>query len=217
MISTLKSTTQVHNEQYGERRVVIHDLGWQQYQQILSALPQTRATRLTYATRTLEISMPLEDHEQASELIGLFIRILVLELSLKMKSMGSTTLNREDLIKGSEPDKAYYIQNQHKVAGRSVDLKTDPPPDLIVEIDITHTDIDKNKLYSAMGVPEFWRFNGREWRIYLLQNSDYIEVENSPTFPMVEKEDLYRFLEHAKRDEIAAEIEFRAWVKDKLT
>ncbi|MEO1404361.1 MAG: Uma2 family endonuclease [Cyanobacteria bacterium J06635_1] len=133
---------------------------------MLSALPQSRAAHLTYDHGTLEISRPLEEHERASELIGLFIRILVVEMGLKLKSMRSTTLDREDLDRGAEPDNAYYIQHQAQVAGRNVDLSTDPPPDLVVEVDITHTDIDKNRLYASMGVPEFWRFNGQTWRIY---------------------------------------------------
>jgi len=200
----------------GEKRVSFRNLGWAQYQQILQALPSTRAAHLTYALGTLEISMPLEDHEQASELIGLFIRILVVELGLRLKSMRSTTLEREALDRGAEPDNAYYIQNQAKVAGRRVNLEDDPPPDLVVEVDITHTDIDKNNLYASMGVPEFWRFNGRIWRIYQLEGDTYLEKEKSPTFPLVQKTDLYAFLEQAKQDEVAAEIEFRAWVRDQL-
>ncbi len=52
-----------------------------------------------------------------------------------------TTLDREDLDRGAEPDNAYYIQNQPRVAGRTVNLQQYPPPDLVVEVDITHTDI----------------------------------------------------------------------------
>jgi Uma2 family endonuclease len=200
----------------GEKRVSLHHLTWAQYRQVQTALPESRAARLTYDSGTLEISMPLEDHEQASELIGLFIRILVVELGLKLKSMRSTTLEREDLDRGAEPDNAYYIQNQSLVAGRRVDLKRDPPPDLVVEIDMTHTDIDKNRLYASMGVPELWRFDGQTWLIYLLDQGIYQPTDRSPTFPMVEKADLYRFIEQARQDEVAAEIEFRSWVRQKL-
>ena len=59
------------------------------------------------------------------------------------KSMGSTTLDREALDRSAEPDNAYYIKNQPLVTGRDVDLDQDPPPGLIVEVDITHTDIAK--------------------------------------------------------------------------
>ena len=200
----------------GEKRVVFHHLNWQSYQQILQALPESRSARLIYDQGTLEITMPLEDHEFAAELIGRFIYFLVVELGLRIKSMGSTTLNREELDRGAEPDKAYYIQNQFRVAGKKIDLKQDPPPDLVVEVDITHTDINKLALYASMGVSEFWRYNGQVWRIYQLQDSQYQEVEVSPTFPFVPKTKLYEFLIQAQQDEVEAEVSFRAWVRQHL-
>ncbi|MGK7876239.1 MAG: Uma2 family endonuclease [Xenococcaceae cyanobacterium] len=130
----------------------------------------------------------------------------------KIKTMGSTTLDREDLDRGAELDKAYYIQNQAKVAGKTVDLKQDPPPDLVVEVDITHTDIDKLALYAKMGVPEFWRYNGEVWRIYQRSGDRYQEVNGSPTFPFVPKTKLYEFLAQAQEDEIEAEQTLRQWL-----
>ena len=201
----------------GENRVALKGLSWLAYQQILNALPQSRAARLTYDRGTLEITMPLEKHESSSRLIELFIRILVLELGgMKLKTMGSTTMNREDLQRGAEPDCAYYIQNQPKVAGKTVDFMQDPPPDLVVEVDITHTDIDKNAFYASMGIPEFWRFNGQELKIYALQKASYVECDRSPTFAWMQKEYLYSFLEEAQQDEIVAEVKFRAFVKESL-
>jgi Uma2 family endonuclease len=196
-----------------EQRVVFHNISWQAYEQILAALGESRSSRLTYDQGTLEITMPLEEHESAVRLIELFIRILVVELGMKIKTMGSTTLNRPDLQKSAEPDDCYYIQNQPLVAGKTVDLNTDPPPDLIAEVDITHTDINKLLLYASMGVPEFWRYNGQTLRIYQLQDGQYIEVENSPTFPWEIKDRLYQFLAEGKLDEVEAEKSFRAWVQ----
>ncbi|MFZ9739423.1 MAG: Uma2 family endonuclease [Prochlorotrichaceae cyanobacterium] len=200
-------------EPRGENRVIFHNLNWSTYQQILHALPGNRAARLTYDRGTLEITMPSELHEFSGELIALFIRILVIELGLKIKTMGSTTLDREDLNRGAEPDKAFYIQNQPAVAGRRVDLSQDPPPDLVVEVEISHSDIDKLKLYAAMGVPEFWRYNGKILRIYQLQGGLYHEVEQSPTFPQVPKTRLYQFLSEGQADEIAAEHTLRNWLR----
>ena len=200
-----------------EKRVTLYGLTWQAYQQILNVLPQTRSARLTYDHGTLEITIPLESHEFASEMFSVFIRILVEELDLKLKSMRSTTLDREDLNRGAEPDNAYYIQNQPKVKGREVNLSIDPPPDLVVEVDITHTDIDKNRLYADMGVPEFWRYNGEEWFIYLLEEDAYIETSRSATFPIVAKDDLYQFLEQAKQEEIMAGKALRNLIKARIT
>ncbi|MFH7244355.1 MAG: Uma2 family endonuclease [Spirulina sp.] len=188
-------------------------LDWSAFQQIHQLLSPRTQARFTYDNGTLEITMPLESHERLARLIELFVRILVVELGLKMKSMGSTTLAREDLSKSAEPDSGYYIQNYTLVADHEINLAVDPPPDLVVEVDITHTDIQKNDLYASLGVPEFWRFNGRDWIILKLIEGQYEERDQSPIFPMVAKADLYRFLQTAMTDEVAAEVDFRQWVR----
>lgn len=98
-----------------------------------------------------------------------------------------------------------------------MDFSEYPPPDLVVEVDITHTDIAKNQFYAALGVPEFWRFNGKVWRIYQLKSGVYMEVDRSPTFPDVPKEWLYDFLATAKEDEIGAMRELRERWRGKLS
>ncbi|MEM9007989.1 MAG: Uma2 family endonuclease [Cyanobacteria bacterium P01_F01_bin.86] len=195
----------------GEQRVMLQGISWASYMQILEVLPQSRGARLTYDDGILEITVPLEDHGFSGRLIECFIRTLVELMGLRIKTMGSTTMNYPQLKKGAEPDNAYYIQNQPLVKGRNVDFSQDPPPDLVVEVDITHTDIAKNQFYASLGVPEFWRFNGKTWRIYLLQEAVYKEVDTSPTFPQVPKEQLYFFLERAKEDEIEAVQSLRSW------
>ena len=209
-----RSTTNTLPTAPGENRVALPGLDWMAYQQMKVLLNERTRARLTYDRGKLEITMPSEPHEFYARLIERFIVILVVELGLRVKTMGSTTLDREDLDRGAEPDNGYYIQNQPQVAGRAVDLAVDPPPDLVVEVDINHTDIDKNALYASMGVPEFWRFNGKVWQIYQLKNGEYAELESSPTFPMVEKENLYQFLLTCLQDEVEAEINFRTWVKE---
>jgi Uma2 family endonuclease len=200
----------------GERRVAFKNISWQGYQQLLGILGEERS-RLTFDRGILEITMPLEEHEFSGRSIELLVRILVVEMGLKIKTMGSTTLDRSDLDRGAEPDNAYYIQNQPLVAGRNVDLATDPPPDLVVEVDITHTDINKPALYASMGVPEFWRYDGREWHIYQLQGNEYLEVDRSPTFPILPKAKFYEFLEIARLDEVEAEVNLREWVRSTIS
>lgn len=197
----------------GEKRITFRDLNWAEFKQIQQLLTERTQARFIYDDGTLEITMPLEAHERFARLIELFIRILVVELGMKIKTMGSTTLDREDLLKSAEPDNGYYIQNYALVADHEIDLDQDPPPDLVVEVDITNTDINKNRLYASLGVPEFWRFNGRAWQILCLVEGGYVEHDRSPTFPIVEKSDLYQFVETALLDEVTAEINFRQWVK----
>jgi Uma2 family endonuclease len=200
----------------GEKRMTFRNLDWNAFKQIQNLLTERTRARFTYDNGVLEITMPLEGHERSARLIELFIRVLVVELGMKVKTMGSTTLDREDLLKSAEPDNGYYIQNFALVADHEVDLNVDPAPDLVVEVDITNTDVNKNNLYASMGVPEFWRFNGRLWKILQLTDGVYVECDRSPTFPIIEKTDLYQFLETALLDEVTAEVNFRQWVRQQV-
>lgn len=201
----------------GEKRLTFRNLDWHAFKQIQSLLTERTRARFTYDNGVLEITMPLEGHERSARLIERFILILVMELGMKVKTMGSTTLDREDLLKSAEPDNGYYIQNYALVASHEVNLNVDPAPDLVVEVDITNTDLNKNTLYASMGVQEFWRFNGRVWKILQLVDGAYVECDRPPTFPLIEKTDLYQFLEAALLDEVAAEINFRQWVRQQVS
>lgn len=213
MVSATPLVSQPLPQPIGEKRFVFRSLDWQRYQTLREMLSHDRNIRFTYAQGTLEVTMPLEIHEFSARLIELFIRILVMESGRDLKTMGSTTLDRETLDRSAEPDNAYYIQNQPLVAGRDVDFDRDPPPDLVVEVDITHTDIDKLRLYAAMGIPEFWRYNGKTWRVYCLQADSYEELAVSPTFTTVPKAKLYEFLAAARQSEVQAERDLRAWIR----
>ncbi|NEQ69953.1 MAG: Uma2 family endonuclease [Symploca sp. SIO2D2] len=213
MVSVAPIISQPVPQPVGEKRFLFRSLDWQRYQMLRETLSRDRNIRFIYMQGTLEVTMPLEIHEFSARLIEKFIWILVVELGMKVKTMGSTTLDKEELDKSAEPDDAYYIQNQPLVAGRDVDLERDPPPDLVVEVDITHTDINKLQLYAALGIPEFWRYNGEVWRIYSLHDGEYQEVEVSPTFSLVPKVKLYEFLATARQDEVEAELALREWLR----
>ncbi len=222
MVSVAPLVSQPVPQPVGEKRLLFHSLDWQRYQALREMLCQARGVsslenrniRFTYLQGKLEVTVPLEIHEFSTRLIEVFIRILVVEFGMKVKTMGSTTLDRELLGRSAEPDNAYYIQNQPLVAGRDIDLDRDPPPDLVVEVDISHTDIDKLALYAAMNIPEFWRYNGEVWRVYQLQDGEYREVASSPTFPQVPKVKLYEFLAMARQDEVSAELALRQWARE---
>lgn len=181
-----------------EKRVTLNNISWDAYEQILDALGDNRAALITYYQGVLEIMTPLEEHETGSENIGMLIQILTEELNLNIKSMASTTLKIPNSKIGAEPDKCYYIQNEPAVRGKTVDLAVDPPPDLILEVDITHTDINKTQLYQEMKVPEFWRYNGSRLTIYLLTQGEYQESATSATFPILTKSMVYDFLAQCK-------------------
>lgn len=60
-----------------------------------------------------------------------------------------------------------------------VDLTIDPPPDLVIEVEITSSAIQKLKLFAAMGVPEVWRHDGERLQMFTLSDGKYNPVETS--------------------------------------
>jgi Uma2 family endonuclease len=109
-------------------------------------------------------------------------------MRIRIQSCGSTTWRREDLQRGLEPDNCYYIEHEPAVRDREeLDLTIDPPPDLVVEVDITSSSINRMSIYAAMGVPEIWRWHDDTLQIFRLgADSKYSAVASSlalPEFP----------------------------------
>lgn len=181
-----------------EKRVALDNISWQAYEQILNAFGENRAAKVHYYQGILEIMTPLEAHESSSENIGILIHIITEELNLNIKSLASTTLKIPEKKTGAEPDKCYYIKNEPAVRGKTVNLNQDPPPDLVLEVDITHTDINKKQLSQEMQVPEFWRYNGKKLIVYVLNKGEYQESENSHNFPILNKTMVYEFISQCR-------------------
>lgn len=182
------------------QHVVLENITWQTYQLLLLETGDRRAVRFCYHRGILEIVMPLDVHEAINRLLEKIISAITFELGLSIKSLGSTTLNREDLLAGTEPDSCFYIQNARKIKGRKLNLQTDPPPDLAIEVDITSSSRLRFTTYKHLGIPEIWRYTAKEGiKIYQLQNAEYIECEFSPTFPMLSGTVINQFLQKANQ------------------
>ena len=139
-----------------EQRVILSNISWQTFEQLLKELGDNRTSRLAYDEGVLEIMTPLGRHENNNRFIESMIGAIADELNLNLKRFGSLTLKRSKKLKGAEPDSCYYLQNEPLVRSKQeIDLDKDPPPDLVLEIDITSGSLNKQPIYAAIGVPEF--------------------------------------------------------------
>ncbi|MES1023769.1 Uma2 family endonuclease [Gloeocapsa sp. BRSZ] len=178
-------------------RVILEDISWQEFETILIELGEHRGSRVAYTQGSLEIMVPLPEHEKAKVIIGDLVKILLDELNLDWEPLGSTTFKREDMAAGVEPDDCFYIQNYKLMIGKErIDLSVDPPPDLAIEIDVT----SKTKItaYQALQVPEIWRYEDGVLEINLLQKDVYIKSETSlifSNFPV--KDEIPQFVQMA--------------------
>jgi Uma2 family endonuclease len=129
-------------EERAEQRIVLHSVSWQGYESLLREIGD-RHLRLTYDNGDLEFMTLSFGHEHAGEWIGGLIFFLALEWNIPVCSGGSTTLKKAIRKKGLEPDKCFWIANEEAVRdNKDWDAKTDPPPDLVVEVDIMRSSLD---------------------------------------------------------------------------
>lgn len=201
-----------------EQRTLLENISWSTFETLLKEIGDKRGYRIAYDNGMLEIMSPLYEHENPKIQSDRFIFILAEELGIEIKSAGSMTLKQEQAKKGIEPDNCYYIQSEPAVRGRQeLDLETAPPPDLAIEIDITSSSINKSGIYSALGVPELWRYNGRVLKFYQLASEEYVECNFSIAFPFLSSTEMSRFFEQTKTmGEIALVKSFRIWVREKI-
>ena len=205
-------------------RVILRNISWQTYQSLIRDFEAEPAIRLTYDRGTLEIRMPLDPHETYKKLIGRLIEAATEELNLEIRSLGSRTCDREDLARGLEPDQCYYIQHEALVREiEQIDLAQLPPPDLAVEVDITSSSLDRFAIYTDLGMPEIWRYDGRSLTIYALQAGKYERCNRSVALPLLTANDISRFLGlRFPKDETQTTVsenslvkQFRQWIRSR--
>ena len=191
-----KTASQRPNASQPASRMVLTGVSWRTYECLLEDHADRSAPRFTYDHGTLEIMSPRTPHEQDHRFLADLVLLVATELRIETLTVGSMTFRRRDIESGFEPDSAFYIQHQAEVRGREqIDVDVDPPPDLVIEADATHSSLDKLSLLARFGVPEVWRVEHGRVRIYSLNNQTYGEVTSSRAIPTLTLEIINQFLE----------------------
>jgi len=171
--------------------------------------------RLSYDQGLLEIMSPSAKHEKYARLFEHLIAVLTEELNLEFVSCGSVTLRLQKKSKGTEPDDCFYIRNVAQILDKEwINLETDPPPDLAIEIDVTHPTLNKLAIYAGLGVPEVWRYNGARVEFYRLVEEGYAVIPASHLFPFLMPAALVEYLRLGSTQGInTMRRAFQAWVQ----
>jgi Uma2 family endonuclease len=197
---------------------VLHGIDWPTYTRLLRAFEAGRRFRLTYDRGTLEIMVPLLEREGPADLLGWLIKVLIEEFNLPARLGGSVTLRRRRRSRGLEPDRCFWIASAARLQGRQhLDLRTDPPPDLAVEIDVTHSSLNRMSIYAALGVPEVWRLAAGTLTFNVLDSRSYAVRTHSLAFPRLASAELLPFLEQqGQTDDTSIVRQFREWARQNL-
>jgi Uma2 family endonuclease len=198
-----------------EQRVVLENIRWSTYEAILDDV-DNRHGRITYDQGVLEIMSPSKLHQKITEVIGRLILTFTEELRIDIESVGSTTFKRQDMNRGFEADKCFYIQHAKQVRVHDeIDLTVHPPPDLVIEVDISRTSMAKLTVFGAMGIPEIWRCDGQSLQIFSWRDGEYVETDESkvlPSFPVSRITEILNQRCTSSENELIRG--FREWLRD---
>jgi Uma2 family endonuclease len=190
---------------------IIYDVSWDEYEELLAAYLGKSFPRFNYNDGVLEVVMPNSvPHEEENRTLARLFEFIAVELEIDFRNFGSATFKKKDVRKGVEPDSCFYIQSVKAIEGRrDFTLEDAPPPDLIIEADVTSSSLPRFPIFAALGVPEVWRFdsNDEQVRFYRLENGKYREIENSLAIPILTSRRTTEFLEESRA------LSSTAWAK----
>lgn len=199
--------------------LVLQDISWETYEKLLEIFSDRSIPRITYYRGSLELIVPGTEREVSSWNLGQLVAELTAEMGLEILGFKSSTWRLQERAIGKEADESFYIQNEAKVRNKlQIDLKVYPPPDLAIEVDLTHSSIDGMSVYAELKVPEVWLWRKGQLTINLLKDGSYVESENSLAFGSFPVKEIAQFMNlESDRGHNAKMREFRQWVRANLT
>jgi len=155
---------------------------WEDYQVLSQQLGDRAIPRIKYRTGEILLMAPLPEHGRDVALLADIAKVLLDGLEQRYDSFTPITMSLPE-FSGIEPDFCFYIENWRSVVGKKrIDWQNDPPPDLVIEIDVTsYTDIND---YLPYKVPEIWLLKNKQLLVYRLQGENYA-ISQSIYFPNV--------------------------------
>jgi Uma2 family endonuclease len=197
--------------------LILDHVPWHIYSTLLHTFAERPGIRLTYDRGRLEIMAPLLAHDDKADFFGDLVKALAEAFGLPLKRGGSVTIRLRRVGRGIEPDRCFWLANAERLAGvRHLDLRIHPPPDLAIEVDLTHSSMDRMAIYAALRVPELWRLDGDDLTFHVLGGAGvYSPAQQSRSFPGVKPADLLPFLLATREsgDETPLLRRFRAWAR----
>ncbi|MDP1563826.1 MAG: Uma2 family endonuclease [Pirellulaceae bacterium] len=178
-----------------ETRMVLQNVSWETF---VALADERRGSvpRMTYNEGVLEMMSPKRKHENIGRLIGRMIEVYSEIKGIEILSVASVTVKRSDLKKAYEADESYYVTNIDQVLVKEeLDFEVDPAPDLVIEVELTSSAIDKLELFSAMHVHEVWRHDGTSVQFYRWVDGSYEPIQTSIELPGLDAALINRFLE----------------------
>ena len=178
-----------------EQRIVLSRIGWDQYEAILRALPDQAGVKIVYQGGRLTLMSPSRSHDWHAKKIGQLITSVAIASGMEIEEAGHATFRSKEACSGVEADESYYLgDNAVLMRGpQNVNLEKQPPPDIVIEVEVTHKADDAVISWAKLGVPEVWRLDvDRRQFTFGIRNSEgvYAVSPKSQAFPFLKPDDV---------------------------
>lgn len=195
--------------------LMLYDLSWGDYEKLLQQFGEAPGFRVSYDAGKVQIMPVSFAHEYYAEFLKRVVERLSFMARTKILFFGSATLKRQSKLKGVEPDASFYIQSAAVIGNKiNLDLEHDPPPDVIVEVDIHHESLSRFPIYASLGIGEIWHYDDQLLTIYCLQQNQYVARPASRALPMLTSAVLTEFLTLSKsEDQYDTLLAFEEWLR----
>ncbi len=190
-------------------------VSWEDYERLGEIFRDRPNLRMTYDRGDLEFMTLSNEHEFYKKVISRLLEAALDELGIDYYSAGSMTFKRQDLDRGLEPDDCFWIAHEQIIRGRiDYNPASDPPPDLVIEVEVSRSVLNRIGIYAALKIPEIWRFDRSKITVLRLEQSGmYVESASSPTLLDVPLNGFVPFsVPDTSKPTSQVVREFRSWV-----
>jgi Uma2 family endonuclease len=192
------------------------NVSWAVYDSLVQELSDHRNARLTYDGETLEIMSPGFKHELVANLLAALIDLASVEWSVSLTNFGSATFKTQ--TRGFEADKTYYVDAHRRIRDvENIVLPIDPPPDLVVKVDIASSSSKRLDTYAALGVLEIWHFKSEHFTFLALREGEYVPSDVSHIIRGLPAAEVARRIQsgiEAKGDSLDLRVQWQRWLRD---
>jgi Uma2 family endonuclease len=157
---------------------------WQDYCALRDSRGDGSIPRIKFRNGEILLMSPLPRHGREANILADVVKALLDNETRNYEAFTPITMDIPE-SGGIEPDYCFYIDNWQAAVGKDrIDWQVDPPPDVVVEIDVTTYTAAED--YAPYGVPEVWLFKKSGLKIYHLRGETYQQQATSRYFPSVD-------------------------------
>jgi Uma2 family endonuclease len=168
---------------------------WEGYVAINDAVVDPPNLRMIYCDGRLTLLTESRKHGWYGERLSQLVVALAEGLEMAWEDAASATYRRQEKKGGVEGEKTFYFGEHAELmsGAQDIDLDVQPPPDLAIEVEVSHPADDAVIVWGRLGVPEVWRFDpvAKEFGFWRRRkNGTYARAKRSRIFPMLTPRDI---------------------------